>query len=67
MEEKIYEGLEKEAKYALDSHSRNLVYQTYGKAQMAYKLKAITRQEYRKLDSMLVRYGLNDPAHCRLE
>lgn len=31
----IFYQLEKDAQYALNSHSRNLVYQTYGAAKMA--------------------------------
>lgn len=63
----IYEQLIKEAKYSLNSHSRSLVYQTYGKALMAWKLKAISKDEFYTLNDMLVRYGLNDPAHSKLD
>ena len=34
----VFYALEKDAKYALNSHSRNLVYQTFGAAKMAIQL-----------------------------
>lgn len=67
MENKLYEKLIKEAKYSVGSHSRNLVYQTYGKVEMARELEAITFAEFDQLNKMLVVHGLNDPAHCHLE
>lgn len=63
----IFTRLEREAKYALNSHSRNLVYQTYGAAKMAWELGAITKPQFYLLNEMLVVRGLNDPAHCYLE
>ena len=58
----ILEKLHREARYALNSHSLNLTYQTYGKAEMAYKLKAITWDEFSELNTILVRNGINNPA-----
>ncbi len=58
----ILEELHREARYALNSHSLNLTYQTYGKAEMAYKLKAITWDEFSELNTILVRNGMNNPA-----
>lgn len=63
----IFDRLEREAKYALNSHSRNLVYETYGAAKMAFALEAITKPQFYLLNEMLVVKGLNDPAHCYLE
>ncbi len=63
----LFARLEREAKYALNSHSRNLVYQTYGAAKMAWELGAITKPQFYLLNDMLVVHGLNDPGHCYLE
>ena len=63
----LFARLEREAKYALNSHSRNLVYQTYGAAKMAFELDAITKPQFYLLNDMLVVRGLNDPGHCYLE
>lgn len=63
----LFARLEREAKYALNSHSRNLVYQTYGAAKMARELGAITKPQFDRLNDMLVVRGINDPAHCYLE
>lgn len=61
---KIYKNLIKSAKYALTSKSRNLVYQTYGGACMAFKLGAISKDEYYELNTMLVTNGINNPKVC---
>ena len=58
----ILEKLHREERYALNSHSLNLTYQTYGKDEMAYKLKAITWDEFSELNTILVRNGINNPA-----
>lgn len=63
----IFANLERDAKYALNSHSRNLVYETYGAAKMARELGAITKPQFYLLNDMLVVHGLNDPGHCYLE
>ena len=63
----LFARLEREAKYALNSHSRNLVYQTYGAAKMAWELGAITKPQFYLLNDLLVVHGLNDPGHCYLE
>ena len=63
----LFARLEREAKYALNSHSRDLVYQTYGAAKMAFELDAITKPQFYLLNDMLVVHGLNDPDHCYLE
>ncbi len=61
-----YYKLEKEAKYALTSKSRDLVYEVYGMAKTAYELKAITKEEFFKLNTMLIRDGINN-RHAELE
>lgn len=63
----LFSRLERDAKYALNSHSRNLVYETYGAAKMARYLDAITKPQFDRLNDMLVVKGLNDPGHCYLE
>lgn len=63
----LFASLERDAKYALNSHSRNLVYETYGAAKMAWQLGAITKPQFYLLNDMLVVHGLNDPGHCYLE
>lgn len=63
----IYEQLIKEANYALKSRSYKLVYQTYGKTLMAWKLGAINKSEFYMLNDMLVKHGLNDPANSKLQ
>lgn len=61
-----YERLIKRATYALKSCSRDLVYETLGAAEMAWRLKAITKSEFYTLNDMLVVHGLNDPANSKL-
>lgn len=63
----LFARLEREAKYALNSHSRDLVYQTYGAAKMAFELGAIIKPQFYLLNDLLVVHGLNDPGHCYLE
>lgn len=64
---RIFDDLEHRAKYALNSHSRDLAYEAYGAAKMAYRLAAITWDQFYQLQEVLVVHGLNDPAHCRLD
>ena len=63
----LFARLERDAKYALNSHSRDLVHETYGAAKMARYLDAITKPQFDRLNDMLVVKGLNDPGHCYLE
>ncbi|MCI7808103.1 hypothetical protein MR626_02245 [bacterium] len=63
----LFYRLEREAKYALNSHSRDLVYQTFGAAKMAFELEAITKAQFYRINDMLVVHGLNDPSRCRLD
>ncbi len=62
-----YKYLLKRAAYALNSHSRDLVNETYGAATMARNLNAITSEQMNTLNDMLVKHGLNDPANCKLD
>ena len=63
----LFYRLEREAKYALNSHIRALVYQTFGAAKMAFELEAITKAQFYRSNDMLVVHGLNDPGRCRLD
>ena len=56
-----YDNLLKSAKYALNSYSRELVYECLGQMRMAAYLNAITHDEATTLDTMLIRNGLNNP------
>lgn len=67
MKTSVFARLKKEAQYALNSHSRNLVYETYGKAKMAYELKAISHDEFYELNTMLVVNGLNNLTVSKLD
>ena len=67
MEEKtIMDQLIREANFALASESRDLVYQAYGSAKMAYQLGAITWDEFLQLNTALVVNGLNNLAKSHL-
>ena len=65
--ERIMKELHREADYALKSHSRDLVYQTYGKALMAHDLGAISFRQFKELNQKLVVDGLNNYAKSKLE
>lgn len=65
--ERIMKELHREADYALNSHSRDLVYETHGKAIMACDLGAISYEQFRELNNKLVRDGLNNYAKAKLE
>lgn len=51
-----------EVEYAWNSYSLPLVYQAHGKVCMAADLRAITYEEFRELDTKLIRDGLNNPS-----
>lgn len=55
-ENKILEQLKREALYAQRSYSKELLYQTYGKAQMARQLEALTQSEFMEINLMTVNY-----------
>ena len=62
----MFNKLIEKAKYSIESHSRDLVYETYGMAKMAYGLKAISFSEYMTLNKMLIVDGINNPK-CKLD
>ena len=57
-ENQILEQLKREALYAQRSFSTELLYQTYGKAQMARQLEALTQSEFMEINHMTV-YFMN--------
>ena len=57
-ENKILEQLKREALYAQRSFSTELLYQTYGKAQMARHLEVLTQSEFMEINDMTV-YFMN--------
>lgn len=57
----IFKQLMRDAKYALRSRSRDLTFETIGKAKMARNLKAIEHDEYMALNKMLAKDGINNP------
>ena len=56
----VYTKLLKDAAYALDSCSRDLVCETYGAVKLAYDLKVITWEQFRTLNTMLIVNGINN-------
>lgn len=56
-----YRELEKEALYALKSNSLSLVHKAYGKACILRKLEIISKEEFYKLNEMLIKNGINNP------
>ena len=64
-ENKILEQLKQEALYAQRSFSTELLYQTYGKAQMARQLEALTQLEFMEINRMTVYYMNTDREYIR--
>lgn len=58
----IFNQLRKEIEYALNSKSLTLAYEAYGAAKMAWQLNAITKDEFFKLNNMVVVNGINKPS-----
>ena len=54
--ESVFEELKQEARYAQGSYSEQLLYQAYGKAQMARQLEAITQDEFMEINGMTIRF-----------
>ena len=52
----IAEQLVQEAEYAQRSLSRDLLFETYGKAKMARQLEAINHEEFMAINHMTVYY-----------
>ena len=59
--ETLVEQLKKEAIYAQKSLSQDLLYEVYGKAKMAYKLEAISKDDFLEINHMTV-YFINTHA-----
>lgn len=55
-EETIIQQLTREAIYAQKSMSRDLLFEIYGKAEMASQLKAITFREFMGINEMTIRF-----------
>ena len=60
--ELIMKRLHREADYALNCHSRDMAFQTYGKACMAFDLGAITFGQHMELQDKLIKNGVGNPA-----
>lgn len=54
--ETILEQLIKEANYAQEAMSRDLLFEIYGKAEMALQLKVITFKEFMGVNELTVRF-----------
>lgn len=61
----IFEQLKKEALYAQRSFSKELLYQTYGKAAMALQLEALTLGEFHEINHMTVYFMNTDKEYIR--
>ena len=57
----IYNQLFNEAEYAQRSLSRDLLFETYGKAKMALQLGVITQNEFMEINSLTI-YFINTHA-----
>lgn len=58
----LYQELKRRSNYAINSKSRNLVYETFGAAKMAFCLEAITREQFFSLNDLLIKDTLNNAA-----
>ena len=66
-ENPILEQLKREALYAQRSFSTELLYQIYGKAQMARQLETLTQSEFTEINHMTVYFMNTDKeyiSHC---
>lgn len=59
-EQSMMEQLKHAAEYAINSKSRELVYETYGAAKMAWACEAISKEEFYQLNDLLVVKTLNN-------
>lgn len=64
-ENTILEQLKYEALYAQRSFSTELLCQTYGKAQMARQLEALSQSEFMEISHMTVYYMNTDREYIR--
>lgn len=55
------EQLNRRTDYAKKSRSRDLMYETYGMAKMAYELGVIDYKDFLDFNRRLVREGINNP------
>lgn len=66
-ENPILEQLKREALYAQRSFSTELLYQTYGKAQMARQIEVLTQSEFMEINHMTAYFMNTDKeyiSHC---
>lgn len=61
MRNHLFDNLKKESTYALQSKSRDLVYETYGSAKMACALGVISKDQFMEINYMLIKEGINNP------
>ncbi len=61
----ILEQLKKDARYAQRSFHTELLYETYGKAQMAKQLGALTFDEFMEINDMTVYFMNTDREYIR--
>ena len=57
------ERLWKDARYAVSSLSRPLIYKTLGELSMAVNLKAVSYEDVQEIDQYLIRDTLNNPEY----
>ena len=53
----------KDARYAVNSLSRPLIYKTLGALNMAVDLKAVSYEDVQEIDQYLIRDTLNNPEY----
>ena len=58
----IFDELNKQINYALDSKSKNLAYEALGAVKMARRLGVITKEQFLEAEHKIVTEGLNNPA-----
>lgn len=64
-ENKVLEQLKREVLYAQRSFSKELLYQIYGKAQMARQLGTLTQSEFMEINQMTVYFMNTDQEYIR--
>lgn len=62
----MYEYLVKEIETAKSSASRDLMFQTHGQIVMAFKLDAITKDQFIELDRKIIYEGINNPKFIKI-
>lgn len=61
--QEIIKRLWKDARYAVNSLSRPLIYKTLGELSMAVDLKAVSYEDVQEIDQYLIRDTLNNPEY----